>query len=147
MSHTVALDAFMSAVSSIPTFSSKSEIPNPYSIEDNPEMFLEDSYGFLIGSSINELLEFNRSSDSQDIGVVLARSLRKTDSDPESTKIEIKKLKSDATELRVELLKCTDLEGMSKLTYISTDAFEFQDGYIYTTVNFNYVVIDVINNC
>lgn len=140
------IDALNIRLAAITELSTKSLIPDPYNVIANPEPLLRDGYGVVVQASTDGFGEFNTSYDDQGIGVVLIREVIKTQNNPTPLIEAIKSLKTDSFAVRKDLLE-TRVDGAVKIDYISTDEFTSEDQLVYTTVNFNVTISDVIAIC
>lgn len=136
MSFSTAIDSFVNRVKATTGFTTKSIIPNPYSIADNPEVLLRDGVGFVIGASTDSNQQFNATTDRQQIGVVISKLYVMSDSNPDVILGLVKALKDEAEVLRVSLLQETNLADIQDVIYTSTDEVRLVERYIYLTVNF-----------
>lgn len=136
------LDNLYTALAAMPELSGKTFIPNPYSIPDNNETFLRDGYGVVVGTATQGLNEFKSTWAEQDVGIVIARQVLRTDSNHDPIKDAIKAIRDDGVAVRQRLLGDTGIVGCDRINYVSTDGFTFEEDIIYATVNFTFTLID-----
>lgn len=136
-----AFDNLDTRLQALAELSSKTIIPNPYSIEDNHIGFLRDGWGLVVGSSIQGLDLFNNTVSDITISVVLSEEVLKTDSNPDPIKASVKSLQSDALAVRKSVLS-EPIIGAAKIDFDGIDAFSTLDNIVYTTVNFTFSIID-----
>ena len=149
MSFSTVYDALATAVGALTGFSSKTILPNPYALEDNPEGFLRNGWGLTVGGSATGSAEFNSTVDVHAIGVVLAREVVGTDNDAAAVPTAVKLLKDDATLIVKNLERGDDLSTQPEnLTYVSTSEVAFQVGersrWVSLTVNLQVSIRDTL---
>jgi len=137
------LDALRTKVPLITGFTTKKELPNPYSPEDNPKGILRNGWGLTVGLSGSGPAEFNSVVDQHSLGLVLTREWVATENNPDSVHTVIKLLKDDASLLQRELERGDLLNvaaALENLTYVSTSEVAFGEGdrerWVYLTVSF-----------
>lgn len=137
------LDDLHTRLAGLSGFSSKTLIPNPYSIADNPEQFVRDGYGVIVSDSSQGLNDYKSTFDDQSMEILLSTEFRTTDSNPTPVQNVAKSLKADALTVRNSLLG-TLLSGVAKVDYIGTSGIVFESDYVWLTVNFNFTIIEEI---
>jgi hypothetical protein len=140
----------------IPTYSrfiAKTEIGNPYSIEDNNEIFLKNGWGLAIGEGSNSDLSTDYSlSTERSIGVVLSRRVLDVHNKGLQINEISKELLLDATELRDNFMDLSKFGvllggenilygGDSGINFIGSDKFNF----IWTELSFVFEIVEDIN--
>lgn len=150
------IDAIRAAIPGYSGFSTKTEIPNPYSIEDNSVTFLEDSWGILIGDSsrsdVDTPVENYHVTTVRNIGVILSRVVYDIDGQCGNVTTEVKSLLTDATTVRdnfLNLSKFGVLKGGEQITYDGDSGVEFviadKSRIISTQISFTFEIIETIN--
>lgn len=81
-------------------FSSKTKIPNPYSLQDNSTNFLRDSWGLKMGGQSFFRAELCFLSDQHNFIITLCREVVRQDHDDASFDTAAKALKEDLFTLR-----------------------------------------------
>lgn len=149
-------DALRAAIPTYSRFSAKKEILNPYSLEDNPETFLDNSWGLIIGSSVraesdNPIIDYHVTT-IRDMSVVITRAVYDLHNIGVEVNEQAKELLLDARELRdnfLDLLKFGVLQGGEEVLYLGDSGVEFaqagQTKFISTQVNFTFELIEIIN--
>ncbi len=135
------IDSLRTVVAGLTGFTAKTELPNPYVVEANPEGMLRDGWGLRVGASAVGTAEFNSTVDVHEIGLVLTREAPSTDSNPAPLLAAVKGLKSDAETLCQYLERGDDLSAVENYTYLSTSPVVFGEGernrWVTITVTFN----------
>ena len=124
-------------------FTTKKEIPNPYSLEDNQVNLLRDSWGVRIGTSTptEETDRLPNYVETRDFEVVLTRSVSKTDSDPDKIPVATQAMLDDFRTLENNFtldVFGTD-EGVSAININSTTGIENV-----TAGKFNHITASII---
>lgn len=134
-------EIYDSVVSSLNTlYSTKTRIPNPYSLPDNPEQLLKDGYGLKFGGSNLESYELCRRKEVASFSVVLTREFFKLDSDVDSFDDPTKSILEDAESFK-SLFYATNNIGEEEIIDInieSTSGLENVQGDKY-----NFISIEV----
>jgi len=138
-----AYDSLRSALSA--TFSTKTEIPYPYSLQDNPFQFIVNGYGLKIGSgSSGELENLAFSSSIISFSVILTREVVGFSSVNTSLNTNIKNLYDDMTTIKSYMLDNERVSPMylgEEIKYISDSGIqEILNGkqrFIFIEVNFS----------
>jgi hypothetical protein len=137
------LDALRTQIPLLTGFTTKTELPNPYSPEDNPKGILRNGWGLTVGTSVSGPAEFNSTVDLHSVGVVLTSEWVSTENNPATIHTVVKALKADAATLQKKLERGDLLAVSSSLenfTYASTSEVAFGEGerdrWVYLTVNF-----------
>ena len=135
------IDTMHTRLAALTGFSSKTLIPNPYSITDNPEQFVRNGYGVVVGASTQGLPEFKATFDDQSMDVVLSTEFIRTDSNPDTVQSIAKSLKADALLVRRDFLGDI-LSGAAKVDYVGTSGLNFEGDYV--CVSFNMTISEDI---
>jgi hypothetical protein len=146
--------------STIPTytgFSTKKEILNPYSLENNPSKFLEDAWGLSVGPGTraendSPVREYYVTT-LRDIGVVLCRPVYDVHNIGLALDDEQRTLLFDAATIRdnfLDLAKFGVLKTGENVEYVGDSGINFleiDDGFkfIYTQIDFTFEIIETIN--
>ena len=156
-----SLDSLIDAIrTDIPTydgFSTKKEVLNSYSVEDNPSTFLDDSWGLVVGESSragsDESVINNYVTSERSIGVVLCRPVYDVHGIGLQVNEEVKSMFADAVTIRDNFLDAAKFgvllsgedisyNGDSGVNFIaSNEGFKF----IHTQINFTFDIIETIN--
>jgi len=151
------IDALREQIPTYSGFSTKKEMLNAYSIEDNPSTFLNDAWGIVILSGdraeSDSPVYNNIVTTQRGIGVVLCRPVYDVHGIGLQVNEEVKNLLTDAETIRNNFLsvyKFGVLLGGENVIYSGDDGVNFlqkEDGYkyIYTQVNFIFDTIETIN--
>lgn len=151
------VDAIRAAIPTYSGFTSKQEIPNPYSLEDNSETFLEDSWGLLIGSGTRAeadtlAIKYQSVGTVRSIGVILSRVVYDIDGQCGNVTTEVKSLLADAKTIRDNFLSLTKfgvLKGGEDITYDGDSGVEFtiadKARVIHTQIDFTFEIVENIN--
>ena len=139
MSFSTAFQSFRARTQSCTGFTTKQIIPNPYSIDANPDIILREGLGYKVGGSNTFAQQFNIPSDRQQIGIVVSKLYIATDSNADVMLGVVESMKDELETLRVWLLQQTEMSGIQQIEYMSTDQIDFVDRYIYTTIYFDVV--------
>lgn len=126
-------------------FPDKSELVNPYDVEDNSLPFLRDGYGIGLGLSEETNDATVYTVVDHEILIVLTKEILKTDSNPDPVFNTIRDLKQESLDLRKDLL-CANITGISKLVYNGDSAVELvENNKIATiTVTFTATVFEAL---
>lgn len=128
------------------TFSSKTQIPNPYAIERNSDVFLEDGWGILFrtGAKSSEIEEYCRDIESRTVDVLFVRRVFRVEIDTDNFHSESKSLIEDTLTFKKIMLSNNQLGIDSNLEKIDLQSdsginFVFANEYsfIYTIISFN----------
>lgn len=149
-------DALRTAIPTYSRFTNKKEILNTYSLADNPETFMSNSWGLLVGSGFRSEKDepfINHSETTvRAISVVICRAVYDVQGMGIEANETAKELLLDAEELRknfLDLSKFGVLETGEQVFYEGDSGIEFlQEGqhrFIYTQVNFSFELVQTIN--
>lgn len=133
-------------------FSTKTQIPNPYALEENDINQLKNGWGIIIGdASESEFQVFKNTTVSQDIGIVLTREVRKTQNNKTPLETATKAIVEDAVSIRKDFYNADQLtipSNIENITFTGRDAIEQLDAeqfyIITTTVNFAFQIAETI---
>lgn len=150
------VDAIRAAIPTYTGFSTKTEILNPYSLEDNPETFLEDGWGLLVQSGSRSGKDFPVEvfsvSTERGIGVVLSRIVFDIDGQGGNVNETGKSLLADAKTIRDNFLndsKFGVLKNGEEIAYLGDSGLEFtltgKVRIISTQINFTFETVENIN--
>ena len=127
-------------------FPTRSEIPNPYSLIDNNENFLENGIGVAIrqGAQSGNVL-FNNNIDARIFSIVFTNKIYRIDSDSDPIKTIEKTLLEDQVTLRKLMLKNDQLsidESIFKIDYIGDSGinFIFDDDFSFLNLEINFTI-------
>ena len=149
-------DAIRAEIPTYSRFVNKKEILNTYSLEDNPETFMTNSWGIKIGSGFrsekDDPLIDNFESTVRTISIIISRAVYDVHGIGIEANETAKDLALDAQELRANFLNTSKfgiLKGGEEVTYEGDSGIEFiQDGqhrFIYTQVDFSFEIVQQIN--
>lgn len=127
-------------------FPAKTRIPNPYSLKDNSEKFIQDGYGIKVGAQSFEPFEFNSLSVKRSFIVVLTVECVKLDSDTTPTDDRAKVLMDDVKAIQ-KILFAMDGNNtvIDKVDLGSASAVETVDGMpniLVMEAEFNFQIRD-----
>ncbi len=127
--------------------STRTEFPNPYSLEDNPESLIVNGYGIRIDESIPSVnSEICKHNEQQTLTIILIEKMYKSDTNPDGAYTTAKSLKEDAMIIKRdfnngnELGIHTDIEklewtGDSEIDFVIAKKFNFM--FIEISYNFS----------
>jgi hypothetical protein len=151
------IDAIRVAIPGYSNFSTKLEIPNPYSLEDNPINYMDDSWGLIVGSGTRGSKEELAIMDyvvttNRPVSVILSRKVYEIHTIDKAINEEVKNLFIDANTIRnnfLSLSKFGVLKGGEEITYIGDTGVNFINGdkfnLIYTQIDFEFEIVETIN--
>lgn len=113
-------DALQTRITTL--FPTKSELPDPYMLENNSTTFLNNGFGIIIGEGDDGAEEFNTTVVEQNIGVVLTVDSQRQSTDPTLIRTIIKSVRTDHLTLCQSLLN-GDLLGSAGTDRISFTGF------------------------
>jgi len=151
------LDAIRATIPTYSGFTTKKEILNARSLEDNPNSFLNDAWGLVISEGVragsDDPVSNHYVTTERNIGVVLCRPVYDVHGIGMQIFSETKSLLTDAATIRDNFLLLSKFgvlkngeniiyEGDSGVNHLTN-----QDGYkyIYTQINFKFDIIEIIN--
>jgi len=140
----LAFDAARTAIGTL--FPNMTELPNPYSVEDNNQMLLENGWGLKFGASTVSPFEVLKETTSIiEFVVVLSTQIIRLDSDVEAIHTQMKALFEDEVTLRKDFLNPDQLQAqpnIRKIEWTSTsEPLEIQVSrfnFKYIEVNFSF---------
>jgi hypothetical protein len=109
-------------------FSTKTRIPNPYSLEDNPHHQLTNGYGLKVNGSTVADSEFCTVSQTTDFGIVFTKQVVKLDSDNDGYDSAIKELLEASNTLQINWLKNNQIgieANITQVNFINTSGVDF----------------------
>lgn len=150
-------DAIRAAIPTYSGFSTKFEIPNPYSLESNPNNYMEDSWGLIVGAGTrspkeNVAVMDYRLSTERPISVVLSRAVYEVHDFDKQINEEVKNMLLDAKTIRdnfLSLSKFGVLKGGEEIVYVGDSGVNFINAdkfnLIYTQIDFEIEIVETIN--
>jgi len=147
------IDTIRTAIPTYSGFSTKAEILNPYSLEDNPDSFLTDSWGLLIGSGTrsakDELLINYEATTIRNVSVILCRAVYDVRGVGKQVNEQSKTLLADCAIVRDNFLGSNRfglLKSGEEITYVGDSGINFLGGneakFIYTQIDFTFEIIE-----
>lgn len=136
---TTVYNQIRSFIPTISGFSTKKEIPNPYSLEDNNFNFLKDSWGLKVGQSSDastQVLCHDRTK--YDFTIELIRELKRLDSDTSIINNEVLELMEDAIALKSAFIaddQLTITSDIEEVAHTSTSAVQFLQAEKFNFIN------------
>lgn len=133
-------------------FNTKTQIVNPYSIEENDINLLRNGWGILIGpASESPRQEYKYTRVVQEISFLLTRVVRATDHNKTPLETATKSLIEDAVLIRLDLydddeitipsnIEKIDFTNRSGVSYIPADGYNI----IFTIANFNFEIRETL---
>lgn len=119
-----AYDYFVTQLGTL--FSTKSRLPNPYSLEDNSAHMLKDSYGIKVGSHNFFNADFSTISHQYNITIVFCREVIRMDHNVTTFDTVSKNLSEDAFTLREFFYDTDNLNStIDKIDLGTTDPIGF----------------------
>ena len=156
-----SLDNVIAAIRvAIPTyagFDTKQELLNAYSVVDNPDTFLNNSWGLIVGSggraSSDSLVDNHFITTERPISVVLCRHVYDVHGIGLQINEEVKSLFMDAKTVRdnfLNLSKFGELKSGEEIDYVGDSGVNFLEidsgfKFIYTQIDFTFEIIETIN--
>lgn len=142
-------DAIRSAIPTYTGFSTKQEIENPYSLEDNPNQFLTDSWGVILESGAksdkDSIVESYIMTTDRAISVVLSRAVYNMNTDVKNLLLDTKTIRNNF----LSQSKFGILRGGEEIVYIGDNGVNFINNekfkFIYTKIDFTFEIIETIN--
>lgn len=141
----VILDTIRSTLQS--TFPLKTQVPNPYAVERNSDVFLEDGYGIIIrtGSISPDIQEFcQHDFEMRGVDILFTRRCYRVDVDTEYFHTQTKNLLEDTLTFKKVMLSNNQLGIDSNLVKIDLESdtgvnfiFANETSFLYTIVRFN----------
>lgn len=134
------------AIPALSGFSSKTQIVNPYDLEQNDKNLLRNGWGLTVGATVETATqEFGFTRVSQIFGLVLTREVRSGDHDPTPLQTATKQLVEDAVAARVDFenpdqitldanIEIVRFVGRTAISYLGEDGFNI----ISTIASFNF---------
>lgn len=126
-------------------FPSKVELPNPYSLIDNTELYLKDSWGLTVGSGSNSVINYlKEDTEAREFTVFLTKELRRLDTDVTIIAAKTKELLEEFRDLKNDLLDFDQIgiyQTVQKIDFIAGSGLQFVQinnfSFIYCTITFN----------
>lgn len=127
-------------------FSTKTEIVNPYDLEQNDKNLLRNGWGLRVGSTTEtEGQEFGFTRVSQGFNLVLTREVRAGDHDTTPLQTATKQLAEDAVLARLDFenidqitldanIEIVRFAGRTAIAYLGFEGFNI----VWTVANFNF---------
>lgn len=134
-------------------FSTKTEIIDPYNIENNDINFLKNGWGIReLGSSESDFNEMNFTRVDQGFGIVLTRVHQATKHNVTPLHTAVKNLIEDSVLIRKDFYNWDQLtldSNIENIIFTGRDAIEFlaaEEGYsiLYTVVKFDFTLKESI---
>lgn len=130
----------------------KTEIPNPYSLENNTELFLKNGWGVIIGSAQNSAMNIIKDDiESREFTVVITRQIFRLESDTAIMPAESLTLLEDIRTVKNDFLDFDQIgiEGsIEQIRFISASGIQFLQlgsfNFIYATLTFNFEYSETI---
>ena len=151
------IDAVRAAIPTYSGFTTKLEIPNPYSLADNPVQYMEDSWGIIIGAGTRSgkenpsVMDYSLSTERA-ISVILCRSVYEIHTIDRKINEETKNLLLNAKTIRdnfLSLSKFGVMRGGEEIVYIGDNGVNFistdKFNLIYTQIDFEFEIVETIN--
>lgn len=136
------LDAIRSTLAS--TFPTKTQIPNPYAIEKNSDVFLENGYGIMVRSASSTILEQCRDHENRIIDILFVKRVFRVIIDTDNMHSETKSLIEDTLTFKKIMLSNNQLGIDSNLEQITLQSdsgvnfvFANEFNFLYSIVSFN----------
>lgn len=97
-------------------------IPNPYSLEDNPDMFLKKGWGVAIGTSTQRELDFCRLQMERTFSLITTREVFYLDTKGDAFDAMVKELIDDHTLIQTEFHKADEIGQAAKIDLITVSS-------------------------
>ena len=136
-------DTIRTALASILT--GKLEIPNPYSLDDNPIQFLKDGYGVVIGSGTPGAIQiYCLDSEARTFTIILTKEVYRLEVDSANLITESKNLLEDIRKVKNDMLAYDQLTidtTIQKIDYTGGSGINFvsagKHNLIYADISFS----------
>lgn len=133
-------------------FSSKLDIPNPYSLEDNAVRMLVNSYGIKINDVTEGPIDVLKDTNvTYAFSVVLTSELVRMESDTAILHTTVKQLYEDALIVRKDYLNADQLgvpDNVEKIDYVSTTGVQYfnkgKNSFVSIEIDFNVEISETI---
>ena len=124
-------------------FTTKKEIPNPYSLTDNARLYLENGWGLKILSESISGFQVNQFvSGTRDISIVVTKVVYSVGNENSNIITDSKSLMEDVVTLKKEFLACDQLGiggNIRKVDFVTNSGIEFL-----TAKKFNFFSTETI---
>lgn len=133
-------------------FSTKTQIPNPYEIDQNDKNLLRNGWGITVGGSSNSPhQEYKYTKVNQSFGFVLSREVKGTHHNTVPLQTATKNLVEDSVLIRLDLYNSDQISidsNIENILYTGRSPVQFidEDGFniIWTTVSFIFEIKETI---
>jgi len=143
-------DAIISKM--VELFPNKPRIPNPYSLQDNPDRLLKDSWGVSVGDGSRTELSFCHLQLERSFEIVLTREMFTIDTKEDGFDFSVKSLLEDARTVQLEFYKLDelgiadkidqlDISGTGPISTIFGEKYKF----LSLSINITVKVSDIIS--
>lgn len=150
-------NALRTAIPAYTGFTTKKEIPNPYDLEGNPDQYLEDSWGLIMGAGSRSdkdvvALQDYTLTTNRPISIILTRRVYDVHNLGLAVSDEVNNLLLDAKTIRnnfLDLSKFGVLRGGEEIIYIGDTGVNFINTeklkLISTQIDFEFEIVEKIN--
>lgn len=118
-------DAIISKMEAL--FPAKSRLPNPYSLTDNPDRCLKDSWGIAVSNGSRQELTFCHLQLERIFTIIITRETFILDSKTDGFDSSVKSLLEDARTVQLEFYKLDELgieDKIDKLDVLTSSGIE-----------------------
>jgi hypothetical protein len=139
-------------IPAITGFSTKTQIVNPYEIENNDKNLLRNGWGITIGNATNVPSQvFNFTWIAQEFGIILTREIRATEHNKTPLETASKAMVEDAILLRIDFHNADQIaieSSIENINFLNRTPISYVgvDGYniIWCSVNFSFEIKESI---
>lgn len=122
----------------------KTEIPNPYSLENNTELFLKNGWGVLIGGAVNSPMNIIKDDiESREFTVIISRQIFRLESDTSIMPSESLTLLEDIRTVKNDFLDFDQIaieNSIEKIEFSSASGIQFLQvgnfSFLYASITF-----------
>lgn len=114
-------DDILTELSSV--FSSKTRIPNAYSLLDNPETYLRDSYGLRVDPAAPSSRDITVYTRERNFAIILTREVIKTDVQTSQFDTAVKNMLEDVNTLQKEFLGSDQFDSYDNIDIVRQGGF------------------------
>jgi hypothetical protein len=139
----------------IELFPDKTRISNPYSIEENKNLFLRDGWGLTVRDASESGFQTNGDfNKTQTFGIVFTKEVIRTESDTDDFDTQIKLLFEDHKTLENTMLNCAQLgipDSVGIINFSSNTGVQFvfvgDNNFIFSETQYTIDIIEALGTC
>lgn len=139
------IDTIRTAIPALSGFSSKTEIPNPYSLVDNNSNLLKDGWGLAVGSATADFNEFCKFFEEREFSIILTRQVFSLANCADQPVTAAKSLLEDMILIKKDLLNIDQLgipTSIARINLGSSSGIESVNGdkFNYFTISTSFLI-------